>query len=83
MVSILTSTTLSAQMLKPAAKNNAFENSLNMVVTDFKNNFTTLQGSNLLAGIDAETYQSNICLLGAAHCIIMRYHSLVDKSASW
>lgn len=83
MLSILTSSTLSAQMLKPAAKSNGFEDSLNMVVTDFKNNFTSIQGSNLLAGIDAEAYQSNICLPGATHCIIMRYHSLVDKSASW
>lgn len=82
-LSILTSITLNAQLLKPAAKSNSFEDSLNIVVTDYKNNFTGLQGPILSAETDAETYQSNSCFPGASHCIIMRFHSIVDKSASW
>jgi hypothetical protein len=72
-----------AQLIKPAPKNNPFEDSLNKVIIDFKNNFTNLQSTRLPAEIDADTYQSNTCLPGAAHCIIMRYHSVVDNSASW
>ena len=81
--SIFTSMLLYSQSFKPAPKNNSFEDSLNIVVTDYKNNFSGLQGAELQAGIDAETYESKMCLPGATHCIIMRYHSVVDKSASW
>lgn len=80
---LITSINLSAQLLKPAARSNSFEDSLNIVLTDYKTNFTSLQGSILSAETDTETYQSNTCLPGATHCIIMRFHSVVDKSASW
>jgi hypothetical protein len=73
-----------AQLLKqPIPKSNSFEDSLNKVVIDFANNFKNLQSTRLLAEIDADTYLSTICLPGAVHCTIMRYHSVVDNSASW
>jgi len=72
-----------AQLIKPTPKTNPFEDSLSKVVLDFKNNFTNLQSDRLPVEIDADTYQSNICLPGATHCIVMRYHSVVDNSASW
>jgi len=72
-----------AQTIKPISKDKAFEDSLNKIVVDFKNNFRNIQSKPLPAEIDADTYQSSICLPGATHCIIMRYHSVVDNSASW
>ena len=73
-----------AQLLKkPAPKDNPFEDSLSKVVIDFANNFKNLQSTRLPAEIDADTYLSTICLPGAVHCTIMRYHSVVDNSASW
>jgi hypothetical protein len=73
-----------AQLLKqPIPKSNSFEDSLNKVVIDFANNFKNLQSTRLPAEIDADTYISTICLPGAVHCTIMRYHSVVDNSASW
>jgi hypothetical protein len=72
-----------AQSIKPVSKDHSFQDSLNMVVVDFKNNFRNIQSNPLPAEIDADTYQSTICLPGATHCVIMRYHSVVDNSASW
>jgi len=73
-----------AQIIKPAIKaNNAFADSLTEIVTDYSNNFKNIQGDLLPAEIDADTYLSKIGLPGATGCVIKRYHSVVDNSASW
>jgi hypothetical protein len=82
-LSILSVAFTHAQILKRAPKNNPFEDSLNKVIVDFKNNFRNIQSEPLPAEIGADSYQSAICLPGASHCTIMRYHSVVDNSASW
>jgi hypothetical protein len=52
-------------------------------VASFDDNFNGIQGSMLPSQPDAETYFSTTCLPNALHCIIYRYHSVMDKSASW
>jgi hypothetical protein len=73
------------QLLKKNVLNShtAFADSLNKIVNDYPNNFKNIQGVLLPQEIDADAYQSVAGLPGASNCIIKRYHSLVDNSASW
>lgn len=72
-----------AQATRPAANNNAFADSLTLIVADFASNFKNIQGENLPGEVDADLYQSTIGLPGAVNCTIKRYHSKIDNSASW
>lgn len=72
-----------AQVFKTVSIDNQFADSLNKVVLDFKNNFRNIQSQHLPVEINADAYQSIICLPGASHCTILRYHSEEDNSASW
>ena len=72
-----------AQATRPAANNNAFADSLTLIVADFASNFKNLQGERLPGEVDADLYQSTAGLPGAVYCTIKRYHSKIDNSASW
>ncbi|MBL0359120.1 MAG: hypothetical protein IPP72_20640 [Chitinophagaceae bacterium] len=72
-----------AQIKKPVSADAAFSESLSKIVLDFTYNFINIQGSRMPAEVDADTYQSKVCLPGALGCKVMRYHSVEDKSANW
>lgn len=74
---------LPAQIIKKPAASNNFSDSLSKIVHDFDGNFIHLQGAALPPQPDAEIYKSSTCLPAALHCIIYRYHSVQDKTASW
>ncbi|HMO60892.1 MAG TPA: hypothetical protein PKC39_05805 [Ferruginibacter sp.] len=60
-----------------------FSDSLFKVVDDFRTNFVQLQRNQLPSMPDAMVYRSATCLPGSLHCVIYRYHSVEDKTASW
>jgi hypothetical protein len=60
-----------------------FADSLNKIVLDFKNNFSTIKGKQLNTEPEAIVFVSKICLPAAKNCIIKKYTSTEDKTASW
>lgn len=72
-----------AQIHKPFQPSAVFNDSLTRVVIDFRNNFYQVQGEELTPQEGREVYQSTISLPGAAHCVIYRFHSIIDTTASW
>lgn len=61
----------------------AFSNSLEKIVMDFPQNFWNISGSLSVSQGEFEQYRSLECLPGAESCIIGRYHSVRDTTASW
>jgi len=80
---ICTALLSNAQVTKNAHTNDAFGAALSNVVLDYKNNFINLQSKQLEGDAAVTTFLSAVCLPAAAHCYIVRYTSLEDKSASW
>lgn len=72
-----------AQFFKPVHTDLAFEDSLTQVMSVFKTNYYPIQGRQLVSQGLVDVYQSNVGVPGASHCIIQRYHSEEDTSASW
>ncbi|MFT3678962.1 MAG: hypothetical protein QM791_01740 [Ferruginibacter sp.] len=72
-----------AQLIKKPAPSGNFSDSLFKIVSDFRNNFSKLQGKALTPQPEAEVYRSTICLPGSKHCVIYRFRSVEDKTASW
>ncbi len=73
-----------AQFFKKAVlANDPFSDSLTNVVTVFKTNYYPIQGTQLTSQGLVDVYQSKIGMPGASHCIIQRYHSEEDTTASW
>ena len=73
----------SAQFPKLPGAGSAFTDSLSRIVHDFKKNFYPIQGSQLTSQVMADVYRSKVGMPGAAHCIIQRYRSEEDTTASW
>ena len=82
---LLLCTTLfsSAQFYKTIRPDNSFSDSLSRIVYDFKKNFYPIQGKQLTSQVMADVYQSNVGVPGAIHCVIQRYHSEEDTTASF
>ena len=72
-----------AQFYKSFFPSGAFTDSLTKVVLDFRFNYKAVQGEALPSQNGAEVYRSKVKLPGAEHCIIYRFHSLEDTTASW
>ena len=72
-----------AQFYKSILPSPQFNDSLTKIVIDFRNNFKKIPGKELTPQIGIEVYQSQIGLPGAVHCVIYRYHSKLDTTASW
>ena len=72
-----------AQAHKPFQPSVIFNDSLTRVVIDFRNNFYQVQGKELAPQEGREVYKSIISLPGATHCVIYRFHSIIDTTASW
>jgi hypothetical protein len=61
----------------------AFSNALATVVEHFRDNYHQIQGNMLPSDPDRNIYQSTVMLPGASQCVIYRFHSTEDSSASW
>ena len=61
----------------------SFSKSLQSVLEDYPNNFHNISGEAILEQGEAEQYASTVQLPGAEACIIGRYHSVIDTTASF
>ena len=76
-------TNTKAQLYKPLATSTAFTESLTSITQDFQNNFYRIQGKQLPSQEDMDVYESAVSIPGAKHCVIYRFHSKEDTTASW
>jgi hypothetical protein len=84
-VFLLSFSLCNAQFIKTFLPGNPFSDSLSKVVLDFKYDYKHIQGTNLPAQTqpDFEVYNSKVTVPTSLHCIIYRYHSKEDTTASW
>jgi hypothetical protein len=64
-------------------KSNSFSKPMTSVLMDYPYNFRNISGELELAQAEIENYVSRVSLPGAAHCVVTRYHSDLDTTASW
>lgn len=72
-----------AQFYKSILPSEAFSDSLSVIVQDFKNNFSGIEGRQLPSQGEMDVFRSKVGIPGALHCSIFRFHSLQDTTASW
>lgn len=82
-IACLTAAAQTTAAAKPPSADAAFTETLSKVVQDFTFNFVNIQGAKMPAEVDADSYQSKVCMPGSLGCKVMRYRSVEDKSASW
>ncbi len=82
---LLCITLCNAQFFKNLTPSNPFADSLTKAVTDFKYDYNHIQGPILPAQTqtDLRVFRSKVSLPGASHCVIYRFNSRIDTSASW
>jgi len=61
----------------------SFPATINAVLKDFPYNLRNITGELVLAQGEFENYASIVVLPGAENCIVTRYHSADDTTASW
>jgi hypothetical protein len=84
-VSVLCFSLCDAQFFKTLTPSNPFADSLTKAVTDFKYDYSHIQGPILPAQTqpDLRVFRSRVTLPGASHCVIYRFNSRVDTTSSW
>jgi hypothetical protein len=60
-----------------------FVDAIDSVLGDLPNNLRQVTGELLLAEAETESYVSLVAVPGARNCIVRRYHSVEDTTASW
>ncbi|GEO07726.1 hypothetical protein [Segetibacter aerophilus] len=83
LLTLFTANFCNAQFYKSVLPSPEFSNALEKIVLDFRVNFSTIQGNSLVSAGETETYESTVKLPGASECIIYKYHSKADTTASW
>ena len=83
MALLLLSMISKAQLLNKLHPNNGFTESIAKVVENYQNNYLAIQGDSLPPDEDRDIFQSTIKVPGATECVIYRFHSEEDKTASW
>ncbi len=73
----------SAQLIKPSPASAAFAEKLGIVVKSFQDNYYKVQGELISSQNNVDLFQSAISLPGSQQCVIFRFHSTEDSSASW
>lgn len=82
-VAVLAGHFSNAQMFNRVLPSNGFSSSVAKVVENYPNNYVTIQGESLPADEDREIFRSIIMPPGANQCVIYRFHSREDSTASW
>jgi polyphosphate kinase len=72
-----------AQVSSASPANPPFAKAMQAVLHDFTGNFRSISGHLILQQAETDNYVSLVQLPGATECIITRYHSLQDSTASW
>jgi hypothetical protein len=72
-----------AQFYKSVLPSHSFSDSLNKIVLDYKHNFNRIQNEKISSTGDADIYSSRYCVPGSIECVIYRFHSLEDTTASF
>ncbi len=65
------------------ARNTSFSKAFEQILLDYPNNFQNISGDLVLSQGEYEHYASRIALPGAKQCIVGKYHSIEDTTASW
>jgi hypothetical protein len=81
--SLLISTSSQAQLISKILPASPFTEKLTQLVENFQNNYTNIQGPALPPDEDRDIFQSTLRLPGASRCVIYRFHSVEDTTASW
>lgn len=72
-----------AQLVNKILPPSPFTSTVTRVVESFQNNYGSIQGDALPADDDRDIYLSTIKLPGASRCVIYRFRSVEDTTASW
>lgn len=72
-----------AQLLNKILPASPFSDSLSKVVENFQQNYNGIQGIALPPDEDRDIFASTVGLPGASSCVIFRFHSKQDTTASW
>lgn len=83
LLATLTFNFCNAQFYKTALPSPEFSTALQKIVLDFRVNFASIQGTAIVQQSEAEIYESTVKLPGATDCVIYKYHSKADTTASW
>ncbi len=72
-----------AQILQKVLPTSPFSDSLSKVVENYQHNYLDIQGLALQPDEDRNIFASTVGLPGASSCVIFRFHSSEDTTASW
>lgn len=72
-----------AQLINKVLPVSPFSQSVAMIVENYSNNYRQIQGEALPADDDRDIFLSTVSLPGITKCVIYRFHSNEDSSASW
>ncbi|ULQ57504.1 hypothetical protein KJS94_04735 [Flavihumibacter rivuli] len=61
----------------------SFNQAVQTIFFDLKDNFRGIQGELLVDEAEYEKFASTVQLPGAMECLITRFHSVIDTTASW
>ncbi|MBS1566443.1 MAG: hypothetical protein JST39_18815, partial [Bacteroidetes bacterium] len=64
-------------------KEELFPKAMEAVVHDYPNNYRNICGELVLEQPGTDSYVSLVQLPGASECVVTRYHSVEDTTASW
>lgn len=81
LLAVMATQNLCAQV-KLFEKNPGFSKAIESILHDFPNNYHNISGPLIDAYAEFEHYASKVDFPGAEHCIIGRYHSMKDTTAS-
>ena len=82
-VALLVAAAASAQTRFTSVREESFSKVMETVVHDFPKNFRSITGDLLVEQPETDDYASLVLLPGSSECVITRYHSMEDTTASW
>ncbi len=82
-VALITATGALAQNSFTSRREEPFSKVMEAVLHDFPNNYRNISGDLVLDQAEIENYASLVQLPGASECMVTRYHSVEDTTASW
>jgi hypothetical protein len=75
--------TIGYSQSSPTPRKGNFSETMTAVLKDFTFNYKNISGDLVLSQGEIDNYASNIELEGSESCMITRYHSALDTTASW
>lgn len=83
LVALTAATGAFSQTSYASFKDESFSKVMEAVVHDYPNNYRNISGDLVLEQAEIDNYVSLVQLPGASECVVTRYHSLEDTTASW